>query len=150
LKELKILQHYLRWGDPLRSPQHHDGVDPFKLAQANDEQYFSTLGELERPPRLGLAIFLALDHPAVAAREAAALEHAAQLGLEIRERLGNAVAHRASLAGQPAARYPADDIVLAVPIGHHKRLRDHHPQHRPSKKHLDLAVVDRDLAGAAL
>src|SRR5216683_8027074 len=74
----------------------------------------SALGELERPPRLGLAVFLALDHAAVAGQEAAALEYAAQLRLEIRERLGEAVAHRAGLAGQSAARYPAYDVILAV------------------------------------
>src|SRR5882672_10605945 len=46
----------------------------------------SPLRELERPPRLGLAVLLALDHAAVAGQEAAALEDAAQLRLEIRQR----------------------------------------------------------------
>src|SRR5947209_6080184 len=77
----------------------------------------SALGELERTACLGLAVFLALDHAAVAGEEAAVLEHAAQLGLEIRERLGQAVAHRAGLAGQAAARHPADHVVLAVAVG---------------------------------
>src|SRR5258708_6674072 len=61
------------------------------------------LRELERPPRLGLAVFLALHHAAVAGEEAAALKDAAQLRLEIRQCLGEAMAHRAGLAGQSAA-----------------------------------------------
>src|ERR1043165_1405395 len=57
----------------------------------------SALGELERAPRLRLAVLLALDHAAVACQEAAALERAAQIRLEIGQRLGNAVTHCAGL-----------------------------------------------------
>src|SRR6267378_6447362 len=110
----------------------------------------SPLRELERPPRLGLAVLLALDHAAVAGQEAAALEDAAQLRLEIRQCLGEAVAHRAGLTGQSAARHPADDVVLAVAIGQNQRLRNHHAQYRSGKENFDLPVVDGDFAGAAL
>src|SRR5882672_6813832 len=78
-------------------------------ASARPQTNRSALRELERAPRLGLAVFLALDHAAVAGEEAAVLEHAAQLGLEVGQRLGEAVAHRAGLAGQSTARYPAND-----------------------------------------
>src|SRR6478735_9032192 len=54
----------------------------------------SALGELERTPGLGAAILLALDHARVAGQESAALQDAAQVGLEGGERLGDAVAHR--------------------------------------------------------
>src|SRR5438874_11696797 len=43
----------------------------------------SAFRELERTPRLGPAVFLALDHAAVARQEAAALERATQVRLEI-------------------------------------------------------------------
>src|SRR6266436_1786658 len=116
----------------------------------DDRGAVSPLRELERPPRLGLAVLLALDHAAVAGQEAAALEDAAQLRFEIRQRLGKAVAYRAGLTGQSAARHPADDVVLAVAIGQNQRLRNHHAQYRSGKKHFDRPVVDGDLAGAAL
>src|SRR6516162_6139778 len=56
-----------------------------------------TLGELERPARLGLAVLLALDDAGIAGEKAALLEHAAQLRLEIGERLGDAVTDGARL-----------------------------------------------------
>ena len=87
---------------------------------------------------------------AVAGEEAAALEDAAQFRLEIGERLGEAVAHRAGLSGQAAARNPADHVVLAIAVGDRERLADQHAQHRTGEIDLELAVVDHDLAGAAL
>src|ERR1700744_2531077 len=44
------------------------------------------LRELERPARLGAAVLLALDHTRVAGQEAALLEDAAQVRLEIGQR----------------------------------------------------------------
>src|SRR5579875_1205309 len=61
------------------------------------------LRELEGTTGFGAAVLLALDHARVAGQEAAALERAAQFRLEIRERLGKAVAHRAGLTGEAAA-----------------------------------------------
>src|SRR5262249_17489348 len=76
----------------------------------------SALGELERAPRLRLAVLLALDDAGVAGQEAAVLEHAAQFRLEVGERLGEPVAHRAGLAGQPATGHAADDVVLSAAV----------------------------------
>src|SRR3954469_12329115 len=59
------------------------------------QQVRSALRELEGPAGLGLAVLLALDHARVAGQEATLLEHAAQLRLEIRQSLGDAVTHRA-------------------------------------------------------
>src|SRR5665811_947063 len=70
------------------------------------------LGELEGAPCLGPAVLLALDHARVAGEEAAALERAAQIRLVIGQRLGNAVAARAGLAGQTAAGDRAGHVVL--------------------------------------
>ena len=53
------------------------------------------LRELERLARLGAAVLLALDHAGVAGEEAALLEDAPQLRLEIGQRLGDAVTDRA-------------------------------------------------------
>src|SRR5262245_44819274 len=80
---------------------------PFSVAMVRA----SALGELERPARLGAAVLLALDHARVASEEAAALQHAAQVGLELGERLRYRVPHRAGLAGEPAARHRAVDVV---------------------------------------
>src|SRR5205085_6955212 len=70
------------------------------------------LGELEAAPRLGLAVLLALDHAAVAGEEAAALERATQVRLEVGQRLRDAVGHRAGLSWQAAARARAGYVVL--------------------------------------
>src|SRR3569832_2839774 len=85
------------------------------------------LRELEGTASLGPAVLLALDHARVAGQEAAALERAAQLRLEVGKRLGQAVAHRARLPGQAAARHGADDVVLAVAARPH-------PPHQENKK----------------
>src|SRR5258708_34644422 len=66
------------------------------------------LRELEAAPRLRLAVFLALDDATVARQEAAGLEHRAQVRLVIGQRLADAVAHRAGLAGAAPAAPPAD------------------------------------------
>src|SRR3954468_4058042 len=109
-----------------------------------------TLRELEGPAGLGLAVLLALDHAGVAGEEAALLEHGAQLRLEIGQRLGDAVTDGTGLTGQTAAGDGADHVILAGPRGHGERLLDHHAQHGTGEIDLDLARVDRDLAGARL
>src|SRR5205807_9895995 len=93
----------------------------------------SALGELERAPRLGLAVLLPLDHARVTRQEPAALERAAQVRLETGERLGDAVAHRAGLPGQSTAGNAADHVILTRAIGRNDRLLDQHAQHRSRK-----------------
>src|ERR1700730_5579251 len=58
------------------------------------------LGELERLARFRPAVLLALDGAGVAGQEAALLQYAAQVGLEIGQRLRQAVTHPSGLAGQ--------------------------------------------------
>ena len=60
----------------------------------------SALGELEGATRLRPAVLLALDHTRVAGQEAAALEHGAQLGLEIGERLGDCLLYTSDAADE--------------------------------------------------
>ena len=62
----------------------------------------STLRELEAATRTGAAVLLALDDAAVAGQEAALLEDATQLGLEVGERLRDAVTDSTGLAGETA------------------------------------------------
>src|SRR5712692_1424442 len=116
----------------------------------NTENSGSALGELERAAGLGAPVFLALDHPRVAGEKAVALEHGPQVRLVIHQRLGDAVAHRSRLAGEPAARDRADDIVLALAIGRDQRLLDQHAQHRPGEEDLHRLLVHGDAAGAGL
>src|SRR5260221_10909101 len=108
------------------------------------------LRELEAAPRLRLAVFLALDDAAVARQEAAGFEHRAQARLVIGQRLADAVAHRAGLAGEAAADHAADDVVLAEPAGDDEGLVEQHAQHRPREIDRSVAAVDGDLAVARL
>src|SRR3954470_11275166 len=104
------------------------------------------LGELERSPRFGPAVFLALDHARVAGEKAALLERPAQIRLEAHQRLGQAVTYRAGLARQSSTGNGAGHVVLAVAVGRDQRLLDQHPQHRPREIDFDVARVDHDLA----
>src|SRR6185295_4792358 len=104
----------------------------------------------ERTAGLGLAVLLALDDAGIAGQEAALLQDAAQVRLEIGQGLGDAVAYRARLPRQTTAGDGADHIILAGAGGCDQWLLDHHAQHRTGKVDLDLAGVDRDLAGAGL
>src|SRR5580692_1126059 len=108
------------------------------------------LRELERLARFRPAVLLALDGAGVAGEETTLLQYAAQLRLEIGQRLGQAMTHRTGLTGQAAAGDRADHIVLAVPSGRDQRLLDHHAQHRAGEIDFDLAGVDHDLAGTGL
>src|SRR3546814_4371372 len=69
-----------------------------------------TLGELEALAGLGLAVLLAFHHATVAGQEACLLDDRAQQRLIMGERLGDAVLHRASLAGKAAAGDGAIEI----------------------------------------
>src|ERR1700726_2185021 len=60
------------------------------------------LRELERLARLGAAVLFALDHARVAGEKTTLFQNAAQIGLEIGQRLGDAMTHRARLARQTA------------------------------------------------
>src|SRR4051812_31169058 len=104
------------------------------------------LRELEAAARLRLAVLLSLDHGRVAGEEAAALEGAAQVGLEGHERLGNSVAHGTGLTGESATGDGAGDVVLPRTVGGDERLLDQHAQYRAGEIDVDLAGIDDDLA----
>src|SRR4051794_2152752 len=69
-----------------------------------------TLGELRPLAGLLQAGLLALLHPRVAGEEAAALELAAQVGVGLEQRPGDAVAQGAGLGGHAAAVDAGDDV----------------------------------------
>src|SRR6202035_6010790 len=71
------------------------------------------LRELERFARLGAAVLLALDHAGVAGKEAALFQNAAQIRLEVSQRLRDTVTYCACLARQAATGHGADHVVLA-------------------------------------
>src|SRR5260221_6590788 len=108
------------------------------------------LRELERLARLGAAVLLALHRTRVAGEKAAPFQDAAQIRLEIGQRLGDAVTDGARLARQTAAGHGADHVILTGPGRRHQRLLNHHPQHWTSEIDFDFAGVDGDLAGAGL
>src|SRR5437660_4368621 len=76
----------------------------------------SALRELEASTGFLLAVFLALDDARVAGEEALALQRGPEIRLEVRQRLGKPVAHRAGLPGQAAAGDRDRKIVLAVAL----------------------------------
>src|SRR6185312_7018708 len=88
------------------------------------------LRELEAAAGLRLAVFLALDDAAVARQEATGLERRTQPRLVIGQRLADAVADRAGLAGEAAADDAAHHVVLAEAIGDDEGLVQEHAQHR--------------------
>src|SRR3954467_13611088 len=108
------------------------------------------LRELERLARLGAAVLLALHGTGVAGQEAALLQHAAQIRLEVGPPLGDAVPPAPRLARQTATGDRADDVVLAGAGCRDQRLLNQHPQHRTGEIDFDFAGVDQDLAGARL
>src|SRR6478736_2317331 len=110
----------------------------------------SALRELEAAAGLGLTELLTLDDTRVAGQEAFLLERAAKLRLVEGQRLGDAVAHRARLAGETAALDRDDDVVLRHAIDELQRLLEHEAQHRAGEIDLLITAVDRDLAGARL
>src|SRR3954453_6905031 len=108
------------------------------------------LRELERLARFRPAVLLALHGTGVAGQEAALLEDAAQIRLEVRQGLRDTVTHGTRLARQTATRDRADDVVLAGACGRNQRLLDQHPQHGAGEIDLGFAGVDAELAGARL
>src|SRR5882757_1450063 len=108
------------------------------------------LGELEAAAGAGAAVLLALDDAAVARQEAALLHGAAQVRLVLGERLRDAVAHRAGLAREPAARHGGDHVELLAALRDVERLLDDHLLGRAREVDLLVAAVDGDLAGAGL
>src|SRR3954468_4841784 len=80
------------------------------------------LRELERLARFRPAVLLALHGAGVAGQEAALLQDATQIRLEVRQSLRDAVTHRTGLARQTAAGDRADDVILAGASGCDQRL----------------------------
>src|SRR3546814_9695756 len=72
----------------------------------------------------------------------------AQARLVERQRLGDAVAHRARLTGEAAALHRADDVELIAAVGDQERLGEDHAQHRPGEVDRLVLAVHGDLAGA--
>src|SRR5665647_502521 len=83
---------------------------PFAVPDTQHSLQILPLRELERLARLGAAVLLALDHARVAREETALFQNAAQIRLEIGQRLGDTVTHRARLARQTAAGDGADPV----------------------------------------
>ena len=110
----------------------------------------SALGELEAAARLALAVFLALDHAAVAGEEARGLERRPQGRVVILKRAADAVLDRARLTRQAAALDGAHHVELILDAGHLEGLAQDHLQHGAREIFLDRLAVHLNLAGARL
>ena len=98
----------------------------------------------------GMDALQALATPGAASETTREPVRDAQGGLIHRQRLGDAMAHRAGLAGEARADHGDLDVELAEAAGHFERLGQHHAQHRPGEVDLLVAAVDGDLAFARL
>src|SRR4051812_24203046 len=108
----------------------------------------SALAELRALAGLLEAGLAALLDPGVAGEEAAALEVAAQLGVDLGQRPGDAVADRAGLAADAAAVDADADVDVALVTGDRERLADHRLVQGPGEDLLEPALVDLELAVA--
>src|SRR4051794_719078 len=104
-----------------------------------------TLGELRALAGLLQAGLLALLHPGVAGEEAAALELAAQVGIGLEQRPGDAVAQGAGLGGHAAAVDAGDDVHPGLVAHGLERLAD-----RPLQRRAREVVGERAVAPLAL
>src|SRR5436190_14729645 len=108
------------------------------------------LAELRCLACLVEAGLLALDDAGVAGEEPCALEGCAELRIDLDERTGDAVPHRAGLARRAAAVQAHAKVVLALETGDLERSRRQHPVHHAREVVLDCLAVDprRAAAGA--
>src|SRR3954466_4155826 len=106
------------------------------------------LRELRRLARLVQAGLLALDLAGVPRQVALALEEDAKVRVDLDERARDPVAHRAGLAGRPAAVHSHAQVVLAVELGDLKRCHHRLPVQEPWEVVLERLAVDPCLAVA--
>src|SRR5262249_19058823 len=90
----------------------------------------------------------ALLDPGVAGQEAASLEVAAQLGVDLGQGPGDAVANRAGLTADAAAVDTDADVDAALVAGDGERLLGHRLVQGPREELLEAALVDFELAVA--
>ena len=74
------------------------------------------------------AVLLTLLHTRIAGEEAGGLEGGAELGVDLQQSAGHAVADGAGLAGHAAAGDGGDDVHLAQLLGGDQGLADQHRQ----------------------
>src|SRR3954454_21343394 len=108
----------------------------------------SALAELRPLAGLLQTGLAALLDPGVAGEEAAPLEVAAELGVDLGQRAGNAVADRPGLAADAAAVDADADVDVALVAGDHERLLDDRLVQGPREELLEVTLVDFDLAVA--
>ena len=128
------------------APERGDGTAPVRARRGSAQ----ALGELRSLAGLVQAGLLALDLARVAREEALALERDAQLGIGLDERAGDAVPHRACLAGRPAALDANAEVVAALGAGELERSHHRRAMGRAREVLLERAAVDpgRAVAGA--
>src|SRR5262245_29835024 len=97
-------------------------------SEAGRSRSLLALRELEAAAGLGAAVFLALDHAAVAREKAALLEHRSQLRLEEGQRLRQAVTHCSRLPREATAGNGADNVELLHAACSLEGLLDQHAQ----------------------
>ena len=94
------------------------------------------------------AVLLTLLHTRLAGEEAGGLEGGAELGVDLQQSAGHAVADGAGLAGHAAAGDGGDDVHLAQGVGSGQGLANQQLQGLQAEVLGDVAAVDGDRAGA--
>lgn len=103
------------------------------------------LGELEALASALLSVLLALLGARVAGQKASLLELLAQFAVELTERPGDPVTHRASLSGTSTARDIDQHVEPGERIGQLERLPDDHPQRLILEIVVDRSSIDFEL-----
>src|ERR1700742_30384 len=129
--------HRSRTASCSRRPRREPSTEEAKGAR-------SALAELRLLTGLLEAGLAPLLDPGVTREEAATLEIAAQLGVDLGQRLGDAVTNRPSLAGDAAAVDADADVDVALVAGHRERLAGHRLVQGTREELGELTAVDAE------
>src|SRR5262245_37952639 len=108
------------------------------------------LAELLAAARLVEADLLSLDFARVARHETRLRQRGLKLRVVVDERAGDALAHRAGLAGLAAADHVDHDVERGLVVGEHERLAHDHAARLAREELVDRLLVDDELARACL
>src|SRR5581483_7420093 len=100
------------------------------------------LRELRRLARLVQARLLPLDLARVARQVALALEEDAEVGIDLDERAGDAVADRSGLPRRAASVHADAEVVLSLEVGHLQRREHRLAVEEPREVLLERLAVD--------
>ena len=101
---------------------------------------------METFARARLAVLLALFHARITGQETLRLERGPEVGVELEQRAGDAVADRSRLAGMPAAVDIDTHVEFGQRFGGRQRLQRLHAQRLGKEIIFHRPAIDEDFA----